>query len=262
MVGKSFRKYGLSPYTVAVIHGGPGAPGMMAPLAREIAHLKGVLEPFQSAVTIDGQVEELDSLIRDHAELPVTIIGHSWGAWLSYIYTARYPVAIRQLIMIGAGAFDPEYNKSVISIRLERLTEKERGEVKYLQRILTNASDKERKAALRNFGRLMTKADSFHPVGELNDVIDYQPEVFDSVWGEASAMRKAGDLIRLAEEIRCPVVAIHGDYDPHPAEGVKEPLSEILPDFRFILLEKCGHYPWNEKYGRDDFFRILKELIK
>ena len=41
-------------------------------------------------------------------------------------------------------------------------------------------------------------------------------------------------------------MAIHGDYDPHPASGVKEPLSRILRDFRFILLDHCGHTPWKE----------------
>jgi hypothetical protein len=29
------RKYGSKPYKVAVIHGGPGAPGEMAPLGRQ-----------------------------------------------------------------------------------------------------------------------------------------------------------------------------------------------------------------------------------
>jgi pimeloyl-ACP methyl ester carboxylesterase len=57
------------------------------------------------------------------------------------------------------------------------------------------------------------------------------------------------------------VVAIHGDYDPHPAEGVRKPLTEVLEDFRFILLKKCGHTPWREQEARDDFFRILKREI-
>ncbi|MGA9187011.1 MAG: hypothetical protein WB014_00230 [Methanosarcina sp.] len=42
---KSLRKYGNLPFTVAVIHGGPGAPGEMAPVARELASCRGVLDP-------------------------------------------------------------------------------------------------------------------------------------------------------------------------------------------------------------------------
>ena len=31
----------------------------------------------------------------------------------------------------------------------------------------------------------------------------------------------------MGRKIKCPVVAIHGDYDPHLAEGVREPLSRV-----------------------------------
>jgi pimeloyl-ACP methyl ester carboxylesterase len=54
------------------------------------------------------------------------------------------------------------------------------------------------------------------------------------------------------------VVAIHGDYDPHPFQGVKKPLSGILKDFRFILLKNCGHTPWIEKKAVNEFYRVLR----
>jgi len=59
----------------------------------------------------------------------------------------------------------------------------------------------------------------------------------------------------------CPVVAIHGDFDPHPAEGVKIPLGVSLKDFKFVLLPKCGHHPWLEKYAKDRFYSVLNEEI-
>jgi len=34
-----------------------------------------------------------------------------------------------------------------------------------------------------------------------------------------------------------------------------------VKNFRFILLEKCGHEPWKEKYARDKFYEILKKEI-
>jgi hypothetical protein len=54
---KNPRTYGITPYSIAVIHGGPGAPGQMAPVARELSRDYGVLEPLQTATTLDGQVE-------------------------------------------------------------------------------------------------------------------------------------------------------------------------------------------------------------
>src|SRR5712692_10060037 len=53
---QNLRLYGQSPFTVAVLHGGPGAPGTMAPVARELATEWGVLEPLQTADSLDGQV--------------------------------------------------------------------------------------------------------------------------------------------------------------------------------------------------------------
>jgi translation elongation factor EF-4 len=55
----NIRKYGSAPYRVAVVHGGPGAPGSVAAVARELAKGCGILEPLQTATTVAGQVDEL-----------------------------------------------------------------------------------------------------------------------------------------------------------------------------------------------------------
>lgn len=63
------------------------------------------------------------------------------------------------------------------------------------------------------------------------------------------------------KQIMCPVVAIHEDYDPHPAEGVKDPLSRILKNCRLVTLKNCGHDPWIEPYAKDKFYEVLKEEL-
>jgi len=93
------------------------------------------------------------------------------------------------------------------------------------------------------FGELMDKADSFDPLPHDSETVPGSPDIYQKVWTEASKMRRSGKLLNLGKMIRCPVVAIHGDYDPHPAVGVQEPLSRVLQDFRFILLEKCATIP-------------------
>ena len=76
-------------------------------------------------------------------------------------------------------------------------------------------------------------------------------------------MRQTGELLALGKKILCPVVAIHGDWDPHPARGVCEPLRATLKrfSFKFIVLEDCGHKPWIERKAKDKFYSILKEVI-
>src|SRR5207247_2078246 len=55
--------------------------------------------------------------------------------------------------------------------------------------------------------------------------------VFQSVWGEAAELRRTGGLMELARRVSCPVTAIHGDWDPHPAAGVREPLAAVVREF-------------------------------
>ena len=77
---ETFRKYGSDPFRVLVIHGGPGAAGSVAPIARTLGQTRGVLEPLQTAKTLEGQIEELRLVVEQNATRPVIFIGHSWGA--------------------------------------------------------------------------------------------------------------------------------------------------------------------------------------
>jgi DNA-binding NarL/FixJ family response regulator len=79
---------------------------------------------------------------------------------------------------------------------------------------------------------------------------------------DAAELRNSGRLLELGKQLRCPVTAIHGDYDPHLAEGVQQPLAEILQSFRFILLKNCGHKPWIERQARDGFYAIVEEELR
>src|SRR5512137_2939999 len=103
---KTVRKWGHGPYSLAVIHGGPGAPGEMAPVARELSAFRGILEPFQTATTIDQQVLELRSVLEEEAQVPVTLVGFSWGAFLSWMTAARYPSLVSKLILVSAPPFE------------------------------------------------------------------------------------------------------------------------------------------------------------
>ena len=89
------------------------------------------------------------------------------------------------------------------------------------------------------------------------DALEVHSGIFQGVWSEAAELRRSGRLLALGDRVQCPAVAIHGDYDPHPAEGVRGPLSERLEDFRFILLQRCGHKPWVERQARAEFYAIL-----
>ena len=257
----NLRKYGTHPFNVAAIHGGPGAPGEMAPVARELSGDRGVLEPLQTANTLEGQVLELKDVLEANAASPLTLIGFSWGAMLSFIFTARHPSLVKKLIMVGSAVFEEKYAGTIMNTRLDRLGEEERAEALSLIKKLENPAIADKNTTLTRFGELITSADSYAPLPGDSDVMECQYEINRSVWNDARELRNSGRLLEMGKNILCPVLAIHGDYDPHPVEGVEGPLSRMLKDFRFILLEKCGHRPWLERYARDRFYDILKNEI-
>jgi len=258
---KNLRKYGKKPFNVAIIHGGPGAPGEIAPIARELSTNIGVLEPLQTKTTIEGQIQELKTILENNGKVSISLVGWSWGAWLSYIFAAKYPSFIKKLIIIGSGPFENKYVKNIMITRLNRLNNAEKIEVNLLVDILNKPSFGNKNKYMERFGKLIFKADSYNPISQENESIEYQYETHEKIWKQADELRNSGKLLKFGNEILCPVLAIHGDYDPHPYKGVQEPLSRVIKDFKFILLERCGHHPWNEIYARDRFFEILKKEV-
>lgn len=263
MVIDTVRRYGNAPFKVAVIHGGPGAPGSIAPVARELSSDQGILEPLQSADSLDGQVEELRIQLAAHADLPVALIGHSWGAMLSYIFAARCPEFVSRIIMIGSAVYEKRYADGIQETRLSRLDEAEREEARALLGSLSDPGAQGKDEIMARVGHLLGKTDAYDPLDLPPDTeaLECEYDVNVKVWGDAKALRESGELLEMGKRIRCPVVAIHGDYDPHPADGVRKPLSAVLSDFRLIMLKNCGHEPWIERQARDEFFDILRREL-
>ncbi|HPM44157.1 MAG TPA: alpha/beta hydrolase, partial [Caldisericia bacterium] len=251
-------KYGVPPFNIVVVHGGPGACGEMAPVARGLSSGFGVLEPLQTAITIDGQVKELEEAIRTHGNPPVALVGHSWGAWLAFILAAKNPSLVGKLVLVGSGPFEEKYASEIMPARLSRLPENERNELALLLKKMESQGEKDSDAIMDRVGDLISKSDHFDPLPLEPEPVEFRPEVYQSVWPEASRLRQSGELLEMGKKITCPVVAIHGDHDPHPADGVRIPLEKVLKDFKFVLLEKCGHDPWLEKHAREKFFEVLK----
>ncbi|WP_320053201.1 alpha/beta hydrolase [uncultured Acetobacteroides sp.] len=228
----------------------------MKPVAEALSADFGILEPFQTKASIDGQIEELRQQLISNADLPAVLIGHSWGAWLVFLFASRYPALVKKLILVGSGSFENKYNQNLMEIRVQRLNKGDRADAEALMVQLSNENSDVK--VLERFGKLMTMADSYDYLPDLDCSVVLNLAIHTSVWKEAAQLRDTGELVGCASKIKCPVVAFHGDYDSHPMVGVEQPLSERLSDFKMVKLAKCGHTPWNEKYAREEFFRLLK----
>lgn len=233
----------------------------MMPVATELSKDFGILEFLQTEHSVEGQIGELREQIINTVDYPLVLIGYSWGAWLALLFAGNYPDLTEKLILISAGAFDARYNPDFMKIRLSRLNPEEKTEAENI--LASMGTPGLTAAAFARFGELMEKADSYSLIPQTeNDKIRLDGTIFQKVWKEAEKLRDSGQLLQSIKKIKCPVIAMHGVSDPHPISGVEIPLSERLNDFTMIVLDKCGHTPWREKYAAKEFYATLKEVLK
>lgn len=252
------RKYGKPPYKIIVVHGGPGAAGEMAPVARELSKGFGVLEPLQTRDSVDGQIREMSEVIKKNNK-QVVLIGWSWGAWLAALTAAKFPKLLKKLILVSSGPFEQKYAEGIMKTRIGRFSKEDKIIFDRVTQSLQNQKGNKNKL-LKEFGDLLSGVDSFSEIKH-KERIKVDERINSNVWSEAEKLRKTGELLKKIEKISVPVIAIHGDYDPHPWQGVKIPLEKKVKDFKFIMLKKCGHHPWHEKYAKNSFYRILRQEI-
>jgi len=235
----------------------------MTPVARHLSERWGVLEALQTRPSIPGLIRELARVVAGAAAPPVVLAGFSWGAWLGILYARRYPEQVAKLILIGCGPLEEKYLHRLRRNREKRLDPGLRDELQSLETTLLSPalSDHRKKKAMVRLGEIYSRIDAFHPLKKPLDGVNPDPRLYIQVWREAARYRKTGELLRSAHSLSCPVVAIHGDFDPHPLAGVVEPLRR-LPRFRWIQLENCGHKPWIESGARARFYRLLEQEVE
>lgn len=243
------REYGNKPYKVIVIHGGPGAIGSCAGICRGLSDEFGVIEIFQSKNSILELVNEMLDVIKSYKLNQVILIGHSWGAWLSFIFTSLHPEYVSKLILVGSGLFDTKYYPQLIKASKVKIMPDEQKHDIQLANLYS--------------GNMKYNPYSYCLLPNLpEDTISFNEQQCNLLLNEIIPIRDSGELLSYSEKIICPVVAIHGRNDPHIAEGIKIPLEKHLPDFKMFILEKCGHEPWKEYYAKDEFFKILKNELQ
>lgn len=234
----------------------------MAPVAMQLSEKYGIIESLHRAPSFEGQIEELKEIIDNHSQEPVVLVGYSYGGFLGFVFAGLYPDLVNKLILVSSGPFEARYAQGLFEKRLNRLDLEHRKRAENLIKQIDDPALDNKNEIFSLLGQLISKADSYDPISIAEDNIEASFEVYRDVWPDVQALRQNVKLLFYGETITCPVVAIHGDYDPHPMEGVSIPLSKTLLDFKMIPLENCGHHPWLEKQAKDEFYKVLDAEIQ
>jgi pimeloyl-ACP methyl ester carboxylesterase len=266
------REYGTSGPPVIVLHGGPGAPGSAAGLARGLAGEFRVCEPFQRGspgpngedmghpLTVALHVADLDRLVdglgaHSRDERPA-LVGHSWGAMLALAYAAAHPGRVAALALVGCGTFDETARARLHAICDERMDGALRRRLRDLE-----AEFPDPDVRLRVRGELLEPLYSYDAVGdEASEPCDGRAN--RETWGDMLELEATGVYPAAFAAIDVPVLMLHGAYDPHPGRMIRASLEPHIRRLEYREWESCGHYPWRERAVRDDFFAFLRAWLR
>lgn len=239
---------------ILILHGGPGAIGASSGLAKMIGNC---IEVYNYGQHIDAQCGEIKQILEYLDIKEPIIIGHSFGAWLAYIYASRYPVA--KIILVGCGAFDAKYLSEMHQKRVSVLSNQEEKQVTTFLRGLSSGEGID---DLNTFNKLMSKMDSYKMDEYDEEMVMFDGEGHQLLMQEMKTLRKSGALIQMGKEIHSEIVIIHGMDDPHPVKGIVEPFDDNGILYKLYTLERCGHTPWHEHYAKTVFKEIVKKESK
>lgn len=214
------------------------------------------MEALQSRYSIEELIEELHEQIQENSAKQVTLIGHSWGAWLVLLLAERYPELVKKIVLVGCPPLKDCYVSEIGKRRFENLSA-DQGSI--LQRVIEQKATKE---DMQLIPGILEKSDNYC----LDKTREFSSEQADSemynrVWSEAAKLRTEGKLLETVKRVKCTIYLLQGAIDPHPVNGVVEPLKEAQIPCETYVLERCGHSPFLEKYAKEGFYRILTEKI-
>jgi len=256
------RTYGTLGPRVVVVHGGPGTPGQMAPVARGLADTYRVLEPHQrgsgdEALTVARHVADLDALVKAHCEgEKPALVGSSWGAMLVLAYAAAHPRRAGPLVLVGCGTFDPVARDRMRSIIEERMDDDLRRRLERLPREVPDPDPR-----FEAMGDLILPLYAFDVDASDLDGEPCDARAHQETWSDMVRLQEEGLYPAAFAEIESPVLMLHGAFDPHPGRMIRASLEPHLPRLEYTEWERCGHYPWAERAVRDEFFAVLRSWL-
>jgi pimeloyl-ACP methyl ester carboxylesterase len=253
------REYGSAGPWLVVLHGGPGAPGYMQPVARELGDRFRVLEPLQrgcggEALSVARHVADLDEVIEARCgDEPFALVGHSWGAMLALAYAAAHPGRAARLVLVSCGTFDQAARAAFRANLDARMDDVLRQRIARLPQEISDPH-----LRLKTTLELLLPLYSHELLPPGMAIESFDARAFEESWNDMVRLQEAGVYPAAFAAIDVPVLMLHGTVDPHPGAMVRATLRQYIRHLECREWERCGHFPWLEKFARDDFYGVLR----
>ena len=256
------RIYGSSGPQVLVLHGGPGAAGYMAPVARGLADRFRILEPWQrrgggEALTVARHVADLHELILGLGPgVRPALVGSSWGAMLALAYAASHSECAGPLVLVGCGTFDEVARARFLANVNARTDDALQCRLEGLRSEFPEPDER-----LATLGQLLLPLFSCDLATTDLEIASCDARGHRETMADMLRQQDGGHYPAAFSAITAPVLMLHGALDPHPGALIRDSLAPHLPQLEYHEWERCGHYPWLEWEVREEFFSRLSRWL-
>lgn len=254
-----------------VLHGGPGAHhDYLLPQMLELARDRECVfydqrgggqsryDEDRDPITWESQVRDLESVVRELALEPLTIVGYSWGALLAMLYAVQAahghaaPAPARMVLIDPApinrswrAAFEAEFARrqqgpDVQALRADLAASglREHDPIAYRQRTF--------ELSVAGYFAHPAAAHSLTPFRVTG-------RVQQSIWESLGDF----DLTGALRDVHCPTLVVHGRQDPIPLDSSRAAADSLGAEL--VVLDDCGHVPYVEQPAA--LFRAVRAFL-
>jgi 3-oxoadipate enol-lactonase len=218
---------------VVLLHGLGSTANVWEPAVRALADrftlLRYDLEgagrsPSAGPLSVEGWVADLAALLDRHEIARARFVGHSLGTLILQHFAVRYPERVEKLALLGVNRAPPEARRQAVRERAAKV----------------------RAEGIEAIADAVVKGGlSPHTLAERPEVVAFVRELLlrqDAEGYARSCEAMAAAVAVDPEAIACPVLVIAGAEDQVSPPATGEGLAAELPDAKFVLLQRCGHW--------------------
>jgi pimeloyl-ACP methyl ester carboxylesterase len=255
-------------FPVVMVHGGPGVPDYLAPVADIIDDLCVVHRYDQRGTggsgwdgdhTIARHVHDLALLLDTWGHDRVVLVGHSFGTNLASYFLLTHPDRVAGMIQIAGPFLDPWRDADRAAQRARRSAEQQARldeldaidartdaeEIEYLTLSwFTDHADRS-----RAWDWALASAHALRPINYAMN-------------SQLNAAKKADPLESHVDELRAHApsgwVIIGGAGDSRPASALRRLGGRL--DCEVVIIPDAGHFPWLE--APDQFGAVLRASVE
>jgi proline iminopeptidase len=209
----------------------------------------GGVEPED--VSIQSEIQDLESLRHACQLESVALLGHSWGGVLALEYAIRHPERVSHVILLNTA---PASHEDYLLLRQELPRMRAVGEVAMLKALSSSASyeqgDLETDAAyyrihfrptVRQPEHLERIVQSLRVNCTQEGIIKaraIEQRLYEETW-----LSEDYNLLPKLNGLDIPTLVLHGDDDFIPVE-IAAHIAQVLERARLVVLRDCGHFSY------------------